>query len=98
MFGFSKSPTCCIANRPTSLLFCLELSVLEKVNQGRDEIRIDHRLNLVEVAGSDVGYCPAGFFSDCLLGTGEETQEGGESAAIDDNLCLYIIAGNNIAH
>jgi len=54
LLRLSKSATCRIANRPTSLFFGLEVSVLEKVNKRRNEIRIDHRLDLIEVAGGDV--------------------------------------------
>ena len=54
MFWLGKSATCSIANRPTSLLFGLKFSVLEKVNKRRNEIRIDHRLDLIEVSGGDV--------------------------------------------
>jgi hypothetical protein len=72
--------------------------VLEKVNERRDEICIDHRLDLIGIASSDVGYSPAGLFSDSFFGTGKETEEGWEGAAIDDNLSLNIVASDNVAH
>jgi hypothetical protein len=71
--------------------------VLEKVNEWRDEICIDDRLDLIGIAGSDVGDSPASLFSDGLFGTGKKTEKGREGAAIDDDLSLNIIAGDDVA-
>jgi hypothetical protein len=72
--------------------------VLEKVNEWRDEVCIDHRLDLIGITGSDVGNGPASLLSDGLFGTGKKTEKGREGAAIDDDLSLNIVASDDVAN
>ena len=67
LLGFCKTSTSGIADRPTSFFFSFELAMLKQVNKRRNEIRVDDRLDLIAIAGCDVRYRPASFFSDSLL-------------------------------
>lgn len=67
------------------------------MNQGRYEIRINDRLNLIAVAGCDIGYGPTGLLSNGFLGTREQAQQCRKSTAIDDNLSLNVSPGDDVA-
>lgn len=86
-----------VANGPASLLASLEVTVLEKVNQRRDDVGIDNGLDLGRVAGSDVRDGPASLFADTVLSRAQKRQEAGQSAAVDDDLSLDIVTGDNVA-
>lgn len=67
-----------IGNGPTGLLPGLEVAVLEKVDQRRDDVSIDDSLNLGGVAGGDVGDGPAGLLADAVLCGAQQGQQRGE--------------------
>lgn len=68
LLRFLQSTRRCIANSPASLLTGLEVSVLQEVDQGWNNVCVDYGLNLGRVARSNVGDCPAGFLADTVLG------------------------------
>ena len=82
---------------PCSLLARLVLALGEYLNQTWKYVRIEHRLNLLSVAGGDVGYGPACLLSDGLLGRVEEGQEALEDVAVEHDLGLRVVAGDNVA-
>lgn len=86
-----------VADGPASLLASLEVTVLEKMNQRRDDVGIDNGLDLGRVAGSDVRDGPASLFADTVLSRAQKRQEAGQSAAVDDDLSLDIVTGDNVA-
>ena len=96
LLGFRKSPAGCVADCPACFFLRFEFTMLQQVNKGRDEIRINDRLDLITVASGDIRNSPAGFFSNCLLGAGEKAQESRKSTAVDYNLSLNIVSGDNI--
>ncbi len=93
-----KTPTGSIADSPASFFLRFEFAVLEQMNQRRDKIGINNRLNLIEVTGCDIGYRPAGLFSNGFLRAREKAQQCRKSTAIDDNLSLNVIPSDNVAY
>jgi hypothetical protein len=56
-------------------------------------MRIAHAqyLYLLPIAGSDVGYGPAGLLPDALLGRGQQGQQAGQGTTVDNHLYKHII-------
>ena len=73
LFGLSKSTTSSIANRPARFLLGFEFTMLQQVNKRRNKVRINNRLDLAEIACSDVGYRPTCLLSNGFLGAGKKT-------------------------
>ena len=74
LLGLSESTAGSVANGPTSLLFGFEFTMLKQMNKRRDKIGVNDRLNLIAVSGSNIGNCPASFFTNRLFRTREQTQ------------------------
>jgi hypothetical protein len=91
-----QTTACGIGDGPARLLSCLEVAVLEEVDQGRDDVGLNDSLNLGRVAGSDVGDGPAGLLADAVLGGAQQRQQSGECAAVDDDLGLDIVTSHNV--
>lgn len=98
LFGLLEATGCSVADGPTSFLTGLEITVLQEVDQRRDNVGIDDSLDLRRVTGSDVGNGPAGFLANAILGRAQKRQEAWKSAAVDDDLGLDIIASDNVAN
>lgn len=98
LFRLLEATGCGVANGPTGLLAGLEITILQEVDQRRDNVGIDDSLDLRRVTGSDVGNGPAGFLANAILGRAQKRQEAWESAAVDDDLGLDIVASNNVTN
>ena len=70
---------------------------LQHVDDVWDELAVQHRLDLVHTARRDVGDGPAGLLLDRLFGVLEQARKAGDNLAVQDNLCLDIIARDNVA-
>jgi hypothetical protein len=97
LFGFGQSSAGCIANCPACFFLRFEITMLQHVNKGRNEVRINDRLDLITVASGDIRNRPACFFPNGFFGAREKTQESRKSTAVDYNLSLNIISGDDIA-
>jgi len=97
LLWFSKATASGIANGPTRLFFCFKFTVLKQMNERRNKICVNNRLDLIGISGGDVGYCPARFLSNCLFQTGKKTQQRRKGTTVDNNLSLYIIPSDDVA-
>lgn len=86
-----------VADGPASLLAGLQVTVLEKVDQRRNDVGIDNGLDLGRVAGGNVGDGPASLLADTVLGGAEQRKKAGQSTAVDDDLGLDIVTGDNVS-
>lgn len=66
---------CSVRDRPASLLLGLEVGVLENIDEGRDNVGVDDRLNLLRRARSNVRDRPAGLLPDTVLGRRQKRKE-----------------------
>lgn len=94
---FLQAPTSSVRHSPARLLLRLEVSVLENVDEGRDDVGVDDGLNLRRRTSGDVGDGPARFFADPFFGRGEEREESGEGTGSEDNLGLHVVPGDDVA-
>ncbi|KAI6766284.1 hypothetical protein HG530_007354 [Fusarium avenaceum] len=97
LLGLLETTGGSVADSPACLLTGLEVAVLEEMDQRRNDVGIDHGLDLGRVASSDVGNGPASLLADAILSRAEQGKETGQSAAVDNNLGLNIVTGNNVA-
>ncbi len=58
---------------------------------------VQHHLNLLGRACSDVGKRPAHFPSDLLVWTAHQSAEGPQSSSVNHKLCHAVIPGQHIA-
>lgn len=85
-----------IADSPASLLTGLEVTVLEKMDQRRNDVGVNDSLDLRRVTSGDVGDGPAGFLADAVLGGTQKRQEARQSTAVDDDLGLEVVTSDNV--
>src|SRR5262249_19707771 len=57
-----------VGDGPASFLARLKVAVLEKMNKWRNDVCIDHCLDLSRITSSDVGNGPAGLLANAILG------------------------------
>lgn len=86
-----------VADCPAGLLTRLEIAVGEQMNQRRNDVGVNNRLDLSRVAGRDVGDGPAGLLANAVLVGAQQRQKAGQSAAVDDDLGLNVVAGDYVA-
>ena len=70
--------------------------MLKQMNERRNKICIDNRLDLITISCGDVGYCPACFLSNCFFGAGEKTQQRRKSTTVDNDLSLDIVSSDDV--
>ena len=70
--------------------------MLQDLNQGGDEVRLNNRHNLLNVSGSDITDSPASFLADTFLGRGEKSRYRFQNTTVDNSLGLHIVTGYNI--
>lgn len=87
-----------VGDCPAGLFPCLEVAVLEEVDQRWDDVGVDYSLDLSGVAGSNIGDGPARLLADTVLGGAQQGKQSRERSAVDDDLCLDIVASNNVAN
>jgi hypothetical protein len=92
-----ETTRCGVGDSPAGLFPCLEVAVLEEVDQWGDDVSVDDSLDLGRVAGGDVGDSPACLLTDTILSGAQQRKQGRERAAVDDDLGLDIITSNNVA-
>jgi hypothetical protein len=85
-----------VGDGPAGLFPCLEIAVLEEMNQRRDDVGIDDGLDLRGVAGGDVADGPAGLLADAVLGGAQQRKQSRQRAAVDDDLGLHIVACDDV--
>lgn len=83
---------------PASFLSRLEITILEEVNERLDDVCIDDSLDLRRVSSGDVGDGPAGLFPDTILSGAEKGKQGRECAAVNDDLGLNVVTGDNVTN
>lgn len=86
-----------VTDSPAGLLTGLEITVLEKMNQRRNDVGINDGLDLRRVPSGDVGNGPAGLLANTILGRAEEGKQAGKCTTVNDDLGLHVITSNNVA-
>lgn len=92
-----ESSTGRVRHGPARLLLRLEIGVLKDVDEGRDDVGVNHGLDLLRAAGGDVGDGPARLLANAFLGRGEEGEESGKGARSEDDLGLEVVASDDVA-
>lgn len=87
-----------VRDGPARFLLCLEVGVLEDVDQGWDDVCVDDGLDLMRGAGGDVGDGPARLLADRVLWRGEEREEGRKGARGDHDLGLKVVTSDDVAN
>ena len=85
-----------VADSPASLLTGLEVGMGKKVDQRRDNVGVNDRLDLGRVSSSDVADGPASLLANTILVGAQQGQEARKGTAVDDNLGLNIISSDNV--
>ena len=67
-----KTARSSVGDGPTSFLARLKVAVLEEIDKRRNNVCIDHGLDLSRVASSDVGDGPAGLLANAILGRAQQ--------------------------
>ena len=96
--GLLQTTASSIRDGPASLLTGLEVAVLEKVDQRRNNVGLDDGLNLCRVAGGDVRNGPARLLADAVLGGAQQGEQSPECTTVNDDLGLDVIARNDVAN
>jgi hypothetical protein len=92
-----QTTTSSVADCPAGLLSCLEVTVLEEVDERGDDVGVDDSLDLGRVASGDVGDGPASLLADSVLSGAQQGEQSRERAAVDDDLSLNVISSNNVS-
>lgn len=75
----------------------LKLGFHTNLNEGREDIGIDDRLNLFTISGRDIRNGPRSLFANRFLFRTEESKYARQSIAVEDDLGLCVVTGDNIA-
>jgi len=67
------------------------------VDQRWDNVGVDDGLDLRGVASGHVGDGPARLLADTILSGAQQRKQSGERSAVDDNLGLDVVTGDNVA-
>ena len=86
-----------VGDGPGGLLLHAQLAVGKHVHEKRNELSLDHRLDLDLRAGRDVGERPGGLHLNADLLVREQSVEDGQSVGVDDALGLVVGAGDDVA-
>mmetsp|Transcript_6515 Transcript_6515/g.12311 ORF Transcript_6515/g.12311 Transcript_6515/m.12311 type:complete len:256 (-) Transcript_6515:655-1422(-) len=86
-----------VADGPSSFLLHIELAVSEDLHKRRNDVGIDHLLDLVCVTCCDVGNCPARFFADPFLWAGQQGLQAKKSGTAENRVSLDVVSGNDVA-
>eukprot|EP00964_Phaeocystis_antarctica_P043784 scaffold25122_cov66-Phaeocystis_antarctica.AAC.1 len=86
-----------VGDGPGRLLLDVELGRGEQVHEGRDDVGLDHRLDLLARARGDVGDGPTGLLADALLRAVEQCEQPRQRAAVEHALRLVVVAGDDVA-
>mmetsp|Transcript_115139 Transcript_115139/g.365826 ORF Transcript_115139/g.365826 Transcript_115139/m.365826 type:complete len:583 (+) Transcript_115139:81-1829(+) len=86
-----------VADDPSCFLLDVKVAGREQVDDPRDQVVVDHLLDLVSVACRDVGDRPAGLLADALLGVDEQVHQGRQHAALQHRLRLMVVSRDDVA-
>ena len=98
LLGLLETTAGGIANSPASFFTGLEVTILQKVDQRRNNVGIDHSLNLRRVASGNVGDGPASLFANTILGRAEQRQKAWQSTTVDDDLGLDVVTSDDVTN
>ena len=98
LIGLLETTRSRVADGPASLLTSLKVSMGEEMDQRRNDVGVNDRLDLGRVSSSDVADGPASLLADAILVGAQERQEAGKGTAVNDNLGLNVISSNNVAN
>lgn len=97
IFNLLESPTArSIRYCPGDFFARFKLRVHTNFNQGWEYVRIDYGLDLLTISGRDIWNGPWGLFPNGFLIRSEQTEYAWQSIAVEDDLCLGVIASDDI--
>jgi hypothetical protein len=85
-----------VGDGPAGLLPCLEVAVLEEVDQRWDDVGVNDSLDLGRIASGDVGDGPARLLTDTVLRGAQQGQQRRKRAAVDDDLGLNVVTSHDV--
>lgn len=97
LIGLLETTRSRVADSPAGLLAGLEIGVGEKVDQRRDDVGVNNRLDLSRVSSGNVADGPASLLADAILVGAQKRQEAGKGTAVNDNLGLNIVSRHDVA-
>ncbi|KUI56758.1 hypothetical protein VP1G_10880 [Cytospora mali] len=87
-----------VADSPARLLTGLEITVRQQVDKRRNDVGVNHGLNLRGVTSSDVGNGPASLLSNTVLVRAQQRQQARQSTTVDDDLGLHVVTSNDVSY